>query len=1407
MKISSQSIYHHPWFVKTGEADIYDVHGILSVPFTFGEEGTHQANTETFDRFNVQNKHATLHKYSLQILCRIAQDATQGTPNIVGLSRQDKRYHRTFAALWRNRNGKPKIKGDDELIKKYYRDDLQYCPLHADLWARLVHMHSTGEFRDWIRQFEEARAGNGNVQVVREGEAEEATDAQVRAEQTQRKSRKKPDYIAEWFKRKLLCEFVQVDEYEGVVSALETEPILEDRIVAAFITFPKGRNTPIFNRFAMPTAEESAQGVLDPEHVLRILHQADGGAAEDNATEDLEIAGAAFILFIKDQNFNPGLTVAHMIEAQEKRSIHVTRAQGNAMRSYSGQSRFHEPYPELLFMDDHVVFHLSRQCWMMLMDFHNNSSRFTRRNNFISPLHLTLGRHRVNPSHPEHIFTLERTLATLSNAGCNRDRLNIFQWLIHRECCQDEDEDECQYDIVRPLHFRLQYRSHTYIYPQATVFWGKANAKGLSEQYFPHIKESFDPQNYVLTPLDPMEIDEEDDDQNVDVTALAPYEAAHNVFDRDLVHHGSLRKVIVEISPLQRQTNIHWRTAVHDEHKAIDDEIRKTLQPPHSGMRWDSPQYQAFAKAKTDFRSFVMTKWLQFFYPNDKVISKAMNEIYTWFYNEYDKKGVGFLMHQSIPSMDVLANFHAFVGQVIRNDVQIVVYVNAFLVMNNAALDVYRQKSKAKMHPAFFNFGPGRSGKSYVSQAAIIHYLLANLEKHESSKRAKNVDTHIEDVAIYQDELPTYLVKLEDAKKHPEKVEEFKRSRSDNQYIYEVFEDVVTSNGNKKRTARIIVTKTDTVLVGNTNCPPNNGDEAAASRVLSKIWPHHRDDVAHTINIDAGHGEADRAALKDIKKMFYTHQALVAMASIGQDIFALPPVTMDVFFLLSEKMTKYLNKSGTIEIDIRMLINMSKIARVLTIKEAILKLWYVPGAPYLGQKFHPRQLLDLGPHLWCSKQCTLLTWSLCSEYLFDSTIQYVINSAFALANISPLRPEGYKHDQPEILNNQSDGYKVQWRTTSYYDKELTEMVEEVDFNYIQINGTLRDFATLVNKQSGNILDVPTICAQVKNLTKQTITVVPWKKMEQSKYDGTMRNWLSRVRREGRQAAGPLFDFSPNAPPGICPQREQRERIIAAAHIRYNDSPCVCIAVHASATCAQTFIEDAFMQCVNARTRPQSFITGFQIDDHPGIYSKLYLSQEVIDHYSGVDMIGDEDPEDDGTIIPDFTMPNAGYMTELAVWLLRSFKMDPVDVFGEGGYDVTESERQHPLIVIDKDLDYWCFERHWYVNGYLGDPKASLAHPDNNAWSIENAVENDPRVRAELERIPLDVRKEQAKYPESYKRQEQEARDRQRAIEKRDLLYQKRKRRMPTEQIRSIKPKGLRSENRGPREELLLQLEQ
>ena len=749
-------LYAKPWVVKKGVANVDSSYVTLAIPLTMGLDGVYASGAQVFSQFNRQNPHSELTKDALQIMCCIAEDGSQGTPTIHGLKRSDPRYGRTVGAIWRKRQGKTPMAGDRDLIRDHVRKSIQFCPVLADIyWKLTLHAADPQKWNQWKAEYDQMLANaNGDTQLAATAEEDQAIEvphevalAEERnaqrqqqgggdagapaAKQKEKRGRpQKVDYAA-GFVRKQLRDMArrhygdlyrrQEEEEERERDGddgrprsgpLDTESKLQDRIDSYFITIPRA-SPPTVHRITNggeddDDDDDSSMMELGEDGLDRLLAEADK-EDDDAIASQVGVVGAVFVMFIKDKNFNPGQTLSDIMEAWKRRQEHRAQNRPNTARTGGRRSQYVEPYAHLYDFEDHFVWHASKDRLNHLIDWVHNTSDYTHGLDFISPLHDVHDGLVKNPAHPENLFTLERALSIMKAHGGDAEFCNIYTWLNHARCGFNP---MCYYKSLRPLDWQLTRGQHTYHYKQSKMIWGTHCVTGLAYEYFPHIDTEFQieqylPPNHRSQNLQPVAAAEQQDRER----ALAPLQSMHDVFERDLVaSNGTIKDAQKPITKeLANISRIHWRTLQHDHNQAVIKRIRSELMPKLDQLRWDSQEYQLYAKCMTDARRHLLTISGQFFFPNKQVLSESMNAIYEWFYDNC-AKSVGTFVPQYVHGMDVLGNWWVLEGQMTRHDAGIVRYVTRYLVMHWGAHDVYRQFAPIPMHPGFFNYGPGKAG-------------------------------------------------------------------------------------------------------------------------------------------------------------------------------------------------------------------------------------------------------------------------------------------------------------------------------------------------------------------------------------------------------------------------------------------------------------------------------------------------------------------------------------------------------------------------------------------------------------------------------------------------------------------------------------------------------------------------
>ncbi len=385
------------------------------------------------------------------------------------------------------------------------------------------------------------------------------------------------------------------------------------------------------------------------------------------------------------------------------------------------------------------------------------------------------------------------------------------------------------------------------------------------------------------------------------------------------------------------------------------------------------------------------------------------------------------------------------------------------------------------------------------------------------------------------------------------------------------------------------------------------------------------------------------------------------------DCGPLPEPSMDVYDALHARMLSYLKYHGINTKEIRGAQITKRLARIYVILNAIILLYDVPGAKYYGKEYELAQLVDLIPHLYCTKQVALLAMTQTSEIYVHPVRTITIKAAYKMAEF-PWR-EGVA---VEDLFMQDTMRRMQWRLEGEGDTAV------INPNYVTLKGGYQEqVLPEVSEYTNPRVGVNEVDSELVAMTTQFIKAKPFRKIAQQIYESLNQ--------------GSIASF-----------QLQREQNIQSMQVVIRDVAKneVHVATEVLLRYKEDLMVEAFLHCIHDSFRPQEFLLGTQLrDTHPlnpmeiqvytGIFQTLSVNQETIDQYS----MGDK-----------FYLPDAAYTTPaVRKWLLR-MRAHP-DHIGEK-YDTDRKKRSKPVLQVDKDLDDWGCDEHHYRSSVGGSAASS-----------------------------------------------------------------------------------------------------
>lgn len=1069
----------------------------------------------------------------------------------------------------------------------------------------------------------------------------------------------------------------------------------------------------------------------------------------DNVVSDGDVLGGILWFFIRDKNWNAGKALQNIIEAVERRRDNRYATHGRSTTSgggggggYRGGPRFIEPYPHLQTLTEHVVFRLTPTCWQQIAAWVlGDPSILARLYTYdCVSVHVPGSQGRdLNPYNPLNLFTPEWALRMM-------ERSFSAQLIDQHLLCTS-----AYYGCYGEMVWRVPPRQ-SYGFSNGTCFWHLPDKVGMRLQYFPWITVEAPIQRAIDKVVGMTEVDR-----------MAPVQPLNwDPYDR------SQKDVIV----LMREVNAR-----------LLEDLEKNR--PQAALHYRSPEYHAYAAATQEYRTKTVRMLAQLLQPGCEGVSNEFGAIISYFYQEV-APCMGAYVPTPIEAMDAFGNFMVRVGYIVKHDNVIVERICDWVLILFGSWDTYRWFATPSLHWGQIYDGISQAGKSFTVEDALKCNVPGTVTvKNDGSNRQWSAHSSFVDKIYFGDEAPAWLVDARKAEADRSgKVEEHKQQRTANINVYDRFEWRENEAGLRVGETDHIVTLFHAVFIFCTNKKIADTEEALSSRYMRRTVPRAQEPLIESQNLGRADGTGDRQAKEDQRRFWRYLQCMVAFVSKCQDAHVLPPVSMDLYDIISERMSLYLIQQGIDMEAIRNIQLMKRMARIFTIVNAINCVYNVAGAPHFGKPFEPMQLLDLIPYLYCTKQITLFVWTACRDIVVQPLHRSVIEMALSIAGINSDHEPNYEYSLNNMLNGETLMRRIQWKSNNPVDAPAT-----YDLNYVQLGGEIATICSQIADQTQKKVSADDVKGALKSLKQHYITVKRLPIVDLAEYNkvleggGTMTRQINAI-------IDALGDDIPE------------ERIPCVA-IDYENHR-VYVAREALHHFTDDIIMDAFCNIIHANFRQQTFLLGEQVAGHPGLWETFSVDAAAIEAHKWGES---------------FVNKNKAYLSDMGRSLLRGASFDP-RAAQRGAYALQDSQRHSQSYVIEEDLDDWQCLQHHVRCALPGDPHDSPAMPKAIARSIAHAKRHNhvfvalerefwgiPAAMVDANEVETRMRHKQEMfngYPETFILEEKRARDnwkRQEAFRK----HKERAKRHPIAEMRRkricIKPGDANASSSGGAQDL------
>ena len=653
----------------------------------------------------------------------------------------------------------------------------------------------------------------------------------------------------------------------------------------------------------------------------------------NDADEDV---GSIVFIFQMDPLYNFGEVLNDIITAKVQRDASVVE-NTIGMRK-KGYMSYQEPFPHLVSDKKHAIHHLSREYYThVASSYSGDTSLRSDRDNVLREFqawnitHVDSG-DSPNPFHPLNVFTPQRALAYMQNAGASRAQCNVD--LFRPYAVYDEDRSpDGQSWCVPP--------QRSYWFNSKTVFWKRYGKIGLAGLCFPNIELPKIARNAMV--VHPSEFDRQMQGDFLD-----------QYFDES--------SGIISLVP-----TVDWDPYAKIKMDAVHQLTWENLSfikdlPKNPESRGE--QFDEFSDAFNNFKLVAVSKACQIFKPGNTNISEPLQAIEKWQHDENIRKVSTYVPH-TMPDMDSIANVLIRDAMMAKHYRHVAEEVRWWILCHIGLMDCYHYDHEVHLNLIFH--GQSQTGKSYFLFDATTKTWIDGtvFDILESSNRADNTDKPVVDACIVQDEIKREMVDGKAAERDRSGfVEREKAKLTGCRLTYKVLTLRQDHSGRTERIAEWIETDHVATMAAATNKQvKTSGDEALASRFGKFTICRPTCDVFEYMGIKNKLSSEDKAVKKDqvkhlriIQMLSAKTQKLIQGAVIGQP-------SMDVFNVMFARMLAFLKEQGVDVSEQRQIQLMERFAYQLTIRKGIYDLYMRPGAPLFGKIFDLKDLIAHGDWL------------------------------------------------------------------------------------------------------------------------------------------------------------------------------------------------------------------------------------------------------------------------------------------------------------------------------------------------------------------------------------------------------------------------------------------------------------
>lgn len=689
---------------------------------------------------------------------------------------------------------------------------------------------------------------------------------------------------------------------------------------------------------------------------------------------------------------------------------------------------FKEPWPQYVHLQgsNFIVHKMTLGLWFETV----NIAKGGQRPDFNGTIEQFAQVERVDvfnsSNHPMAIASLEYALDRLARAGGDVGEL--------RDYCSGEST------VRWPDHLK------TYRYFSPHVFWDHERYVGLFTQYFP---KAIDAQHYFG----------ED---------MCQFLNRSQLIERKEVVHKSAHAVGYKTN------NMFIYYAVEA------DELEEKM----TGLR--KRDYTAYCREIKEVNKVCMRKFNSIMQldgtPTYLPIPPSIKSSIVW-YQEYTKTHKTLSLDIEIydPDMDLYSNhvirllaLYNLCGKMLLPHI---------LYKLHCLFTVYRKRRAGRQLPNVGIHGAHGDGKSSILDFfANICIPGTFLVISRTTAAADQTDIPVHDEMRGTHEVEEAFINTKVASKHPALVNMKKTSLSEGKVSVKRYQDIPVNGVGKLHGYRISTQATEYSEISLSNTIPD--DTALASRSHNILL------VRSTIPFEEWKHNLSKKKVRHVIDTFRVNQFLCMMLYKAMMVYAIPcrEPFMKLFHDISARICEALRDWGVLHESFvagRAIDIMEQTACQKTIERATVLTWHTKGSPHHGKPFHPDQMIDAAPVLYCTSNITLETWTAHASDVIKPEYESVLRAAA----LCMLNSEYDVNKTPLDYYFEDYKGKISWKKDRDYtyhrgDKDRNQWL--IDLNYFEFNGTLEQVAMQIAERTEHPhLRTPVVANILESMSKRS----------------------------------------------------------------------------------------------------------------------------------------------------------------------------------------------------------------------------------------------------------------------------------------------------------------------------------